>query len=385
MRLPNTSLAGLSTTIFETMSRLSEASGAINLGQGFPDEGGPASVIEEARRWLASESNQYPPMAGLLALREAIAAHELSRYGLPRDPATEVVVTSGATEALGAALLALVAPGDAVLVIEPLYDSYVPMIRRAGGRPVALRLAPPGFALDLAALEEVARRESVRTILLNNPQNPAAKVFTRAELEGLARVAASLDAWIIADEVYEHIVFDGASHVPIATLADARDRTLKIGSAGKIFSMTGWKVGWVTGPAHLVASVARAHQYLTFTTPPNLQAAVALGLRQEGAWIDALTTTLAQKRDRLAAGLRAAGLAPLPAAGTYFLNVSIAGTPWEGRDTDYARDLTQRRKVAAIPLSSFYLDEPARDLVRFCFAKREPILDEAVRRLAADA
>jgi aspartate/methionine/tyrosine aminotransferase len=379
-KAPATVFAGLGTTIFESMSRLAETHRAINLGQGFPDEGGPSGVVEEARSFLLAGNNQYPPMAGLVTLREAIARHEDRCYGLTRDPKTDVLVTSGATEALASALLGLVSPGDEVIVFEPLYDSYVPIIRRAGGVPVPVRLEPPSFRLDPAALAR-AVSERTRVILINDPMNPAAKAFDRAELEAVVRVADSADAIILCDEVYEHLVY-GREHVPIATLPGAGDRTLKVGSAGKIFSMTGWKVGWLTGPAALVSVVARAHQYLTFTTPPNLQAGVAWGLDNASAWVDELTRTLGEKRDKFAAGLTKLGMSVLPATGTYFLNVSLHGTEWEGRDAEYCRHLTEHRGVAAIPLSAFYVGEPVRDVVRFCFAKRYEVLDGALARLA---
>ncbi len=380
-RRPTTNLAALGTTIFETMSRLAEASGAINLGQGFPDEGGPEGVIAEAVRTLREASNQYPPMAGLLALRSAIARHELHYYGLERDPATEVLVTSGATEALAATLLTLVSPGDEVLVFEPVYDCYLPMIQRAGGVVVPVRLAAPDFELSEERLRE-RLTSRLRVILLNNPQNPSGKVFSRAELELIVRVAQEHDAILVCDEVYEHLVFGAHEHIPAASLPGARDRTLKIGSAGKVFSMTGWKVGWVTGPAELVSLVARAHQYLTFTTPPNLQAAVAWGLDHERAWIGELTRALEDKRDRLAAGLTSLGFSVLPSAGTYFLNLDLSASEWAQRDEAFARHLTEQLKVAAIPLRSFYVESPCCDLVRFCFAKKHDVLQAALGRLS---
>lgn len=381
MRAPNTVFAGLGTTIFETMSRLAEAHGAINLGQGFPDEGGPAEVVARAREHLETGNNQYPPMAGLPALREAIARHELGHYALARDPKTEVLVTSGATEALAACILGLVSPGDEVVVFEPLYDCYVPMIRRAGGVPVPVRLSPPDFRLDLDALA-AALSPRTRVILVNDPQNPAAKVWTEAELAALARAAEEHDAILVCDEVYEHLVFDGVRHRPLAGRDEVRGRTLKVGSAGKIFSMTGWKVGWVTGPAELVSVVARAHQYLTFTTPPNLQAGVAYGLDHCADWVGELTRALERKRDHLARGLGALGFRVLPAAGTYFLNLDLSGGEWAGRDDAFCRHLTEVRGVTAIPLSAFYVSEPQRDVVRLCFAKRVEVLDRALERLA---
>lgn len=379
-KTPTTVFAGLGTTIFESMSRLAEQHRAINLGQGFPDEGGPAAVVEEARAYLLSGNNQYPPMAGLVALRESIARHEKRHYALDRDPKTDVLVTSGATEALATSLLGLVSPGDEVVVFEPLYDSYVPIIRRAGATPVPVRLQPPDFHLDEAALTRAVTHKT-RVILVNDPQNPAAKAFDRSELTAIVRAASAVDAVILCDEVYEHLVFGSREHVPIATLDGAKERTLKIGSAGKIFSMTGWKVGWITGPAELVSVVARAHQYLTFTTPPNLQAAVAWGLDNAGDWVRNLTTELEKKRDHFDAGLRKLEMRPLPATGTYFLNVDLTNTEWAGRDAECCRFLTECRGVAAIPLSAFYVGEPTKDVIRFCVAKRYEVLDAALERL----
>jgi len=381
MPRPTTLFASLGTTIFESMSRLAEAHGAINLGQGFPDEPGPAPVIERAAEYLATGNNQYPPLAGLLALREAIARHEARRYGLERDARAEVLVTSGATEALASCLLGLLDPGDEAIVFEPLYDSYVPMIRRAGAVPVPVRLEAPTFALDADALRRAVTPKT-RLILVNDPLNPAAKCFTRTELEAIAEVAREVDAFIVCDEVYERLAFDGRGHVPIASLPGAAERTLKIGSAGKMFSMTGWKVGWVTGPAALVSTVARAHQYLTFTTPPNLQAGVAIGLDEHDPWIDELARGLAQKRDHFTRGLERAGMRVLETQGTYFVNISLEGTSWEGRDAEYCRHLTANVGVAAVPVSAFYLSAPQTSVVRFCFAKRYEVLDAAIERLA---
>lgn len=381
MRTPTTVFSELGTTIFETMSRLAEAHKAINLGQGFPDEPGPSAVVERAAEYLRNGNNQYPPMPGILPLREAIARHERDHWGLERDPQGEVIVTSGATEALAACLLAIVSPGDEVIVFEPLYDSYVPIIRRAGGVPVPVRLEAPDFALDTSAL---ARALTLRTraILINDPANPAAKCFTRPELEAIARFCKEADLLVISDEVYEHLVFDGAKHTPLSTLEETRDRSLKIGSAGKIFSMTGWKVGWITGPRALTSIVSRAHQYLTFTTPPNLQAGVAWGLDHERAFIAQQTKTLQHKRDHFTQGLRRAGLRVLPAQGTYFVNVDLSGTDWAGRDQEYCRHLTEHVGVAAIPLSAFYVHDPPKSTVRFCVAKRYEVLDAALERLS---
>ncbi|NWG46482.1 MAG: aminotransferase [Alphaproteobacteria bacterium] len=382
MKTVNGLYASMGTTIFSVMTRLALDHDAINLGQGMPEEEGPREIVEEAARHLALGRNQYPPMTGLPELRAAIAAHEARHWNLVHDPATEVVVTSGATEALAAAILALVETGDEVIVFEPLYDAYTPLIERAGGRAVPVRLAPPDWALDIGAVRR-ALSPRTKAILLNDPMNPAAKVFAPDELAALADLVQEADLYVILDAVYEHLAFTGTPFTPIAALPGMADRTVKIGSAGKIFSLTGWKVGWMTGPAALMGPLARAHQFLTFTTPPNLQAAVAFGLDRCEGWITGLAGEMEARRDRLAAGLSAAGMAVLPSEGTYFLNVRLTGTPHAGRDAAYCEAITRERRVAAIPLSAFYVGAPERDVVRFCFAKRMESLDEAVRRLTA--
>lgn len=379
---PHPVYAALGTTIFEVMSRMADQHGAINLGQGFPDETMPRALLEKAGEEILTGSNQYPSMLGVPALRKAVAAHEARHWDLKRRWEDEVVVTSGATEALAASMLAFVGEGDEVIVFEPLYDAYVPLIRRAGARAVPLRLSPPDWKLDPAALKR-ALTPKTRAILLNDPLNPAAKVYSLSELEAIAAVAEEADLLAIVDAVYEHLTFDGRPHIPLARLPGMMNRTLKIGSAGKIFSATGWKVGWVTGPAELVKIVAKAHQFLTFTTPPNLQAAVAVGLDQWDAWLTGLKGTMQEKRDHLARGLSAAGMRVLPAEGTYFLNASLRGTKWEGKDADYCRHITEHARVAAIPLSAFYIETPETSTVRFCFAKKAEVLDGAIARLKA--
>lgn len=376
--------ASLGTTIFEVMSRMAEEHGAINLGQGFPDETMPRPLLEKAGEEILTGSNQYPSMLGLPALRKAVAAHEARHWDLKRRWEDEVVVTSGATEALAAAILAFVGEGDEVIVFEPLYDAYVPLIRRAGGRAVPVRLSPPGWKLDAAALKRTVTPKT-RALLLNDPLNPAAKVYELSELEAIAAVAQEADLLAIVDAVYEHLTFDGRPHIPLARLPGMMSRTLKIGSAGKIFSATGWKVGWVTGPAELVKLVAKAHQFLTFTTPPNLQAAVAHGLDHWDAWLSGLKSTMQEKRDHLARGLAGAGMHVIPAEGTYFLSASLAGTKWAGRDAEYCKHITEHARVAAIPMSAFYVDKPEASTVRFCFAKKPEVLDGAIARLRAAA
>jgi aspartate/methionine/tyrosine aminotransferase len=374
--------ADLGTTIFETMSRLADAHGAINLGQGFPDETMPKPILEKACEAILTGSNQYPSMLGVPALRKAIAAHEARHWGLQRKWDEDVVVTSGATEAIAASLLAFVGDGDEVIVFEPLYDAYAPLIRRAGGRALAVRLSPPDWRLDPAALRRALTKKT-RAILLNDPLNPAAKVYAREELDAIAAVACEADLLVIVDAVYEHLTFDGRKHIPLPTLPGMNERTLKIGSAGKIFSATGWKVGWVTGPAPLVRMVAKAHQFLTFTTPPNLQAAVAYGLEEWDAWLVGLKRTMQEKRDHLAKGLSEAGLRLLPAHGTYFQCASLEGTPWAGKDDAYCRHITETARVTAIPMSVFYVGAPDLSNVRFCFAKTPDVLNGAIARLKA--
>jgi len=372
--------AGFGTSIFTEMSALAERTGAINLGQGFPDEDGPAEVLEAASAAIRAGHNQYAPLPGVPALRKAIADHQRRFYGMEVDPEAGVQVTFGATEAIAATLLGLCEPGDEVVCFEPYYDSYAAGIAMAGAvrRPVTLR--PPEWAVDPDALAAAIGRAGgrARVLLLNTPHNPTGKVFTRAELELVAAACIEHDLVAIADEVYEHLVFEG-EHVPLATLPGMAERTLTVSSLGKTFSVTGWKTGWACGPPELVAATRAAKQFLTFAggTPFQHAGALALGLGDEV--YAALATGLRAKRDRLCAGLEAAGLDVLRPAGTYFANVDA------GRDgTAFARELVERAGVVAIPTSVFYDDEDAgRNLVRFAFCKREAIIDEAARRLAA--
>jgi N-succinyldiaminopimelate aminotransferase len=374
--------AELGTTIFETMSRLAEAHSAINLGQGFPDETMPREILEKAAEAILTGSNQYPSMHGTPALRKAIAAHEERHWGLKRKWDEEVVVTSGATEALAAAIFTFIGDGDEVIVFEPLYDAYVPLIRRAGGRAVPIRLEAPNWKLDTAAFKRAVTPKT-RAILINDPLNPAAKVYERSELDAISAVAQEADLVVIADEVYEHLTYDGRKHIPLSTLPEMNERVLKIGSAGKIFSATGWKVGWLTGPAALIKLVAKAHQFLTFTTPPNLQTGVAFGLDEWDGWLSALKKTMQEKRDHLSDGLKKAGMRISPAQGTYFLTASLEGTSWAGRDDEYCRHITETARVTAIPMSVFYIEKPDASNVRFCFAKKPEVLDGAIERLRA--
>ncbi|MBI4184899.1 MAG: aminotransferase [Proteobacteria bacterium] len=380
MKAFNSVLRGYGTTVFEVFSLLAREHDAINLGQGFPDEDGPADLIEAAAAALGTHPNQYPPMMGLSELRQAVAGHDRRFYGIDADWQRQVLVTCGATEALASALFALIEPGDEVVLFEPLYDSYIPIVRRAGGIPRLVRLAPPDWRLDAGAL---AAAFSARTklVLLNTPMNPAAKVFTRAELEAIAALLAAHDAYAVCDEVYEHLVFGPHAHVPLMTLPGMAKRCVRIASAGKSFSMTGWKVGYVTAAPELLAPIAKAHQFLTFTIAPNLQRAVALGLTKERAYFDGLAKTQAGKRDRLARGLRAIGFEVLETQGTYFLTAGFKGLGFNGDDVSFCRHLTETAKVTALPVSAFYEGGGVDGYVRFCFCKRDAVLDEAVARL----
>ena len=374
--------ATLGTTIFDIMTRRAAEHGAVNLGQGYPDGNGPDDVREMAARALADRPNQYPPMWGVPELRQSVATHGRRFYGLDIDPASEVLVTSGATEALASCLLALIDPGDEVVLIEPLYDSYLPMVRRAGGVPRIVRLEPPEWRLPRDALV-AAFSDRTKLIVVNSPMNPTGKVFDHEELSAIAALMLRHDCYAVCDEVYEHLVFDGRRHTPLMTLPGMRDRCLRIGSAGKIFSLTGWKVGFITAAADLLLPVAKAHQFLTFTTPPNLQRAVAYGLGKDDAYFATLAQDMSTRRDRLASGLRDAGLTVLPTAGTYFVCCDIGDVAGGLTDVEFCTRLVEKVRVAAIPVSSFFADGHASRYVRFAFCKDASSLDEAIRRLNA--
>lgn len=375
----NPVFADLPTTVFERMSALARAHGAINLGQGFPDDPGPADIREVGAQALIAGNNQYPPMMGLPELRTAIAAHYARHQGLDLDAGSEVMVTSGATEALAGALMALIEPGDEVVLFAPMYDAYLPLVRRAGGVPRIVPLRPPAFRLEEAALA-AAFSPRTRVVLLNNPLNPSATLFGADDLALLAAFCRRFDAVAVCDEVWEHVVFDDARHVPLMALPGMRGRTVKIGSAGKIFSLTGWKVGFVMADAGLMRVLAKAHQFLTFTTPPNLQAAVAYGLAKDEAYFAGMRAGYARARDRLAEGLDRLGYRVLPAQATWFLNIDIA--EFGGDDVAFCEALVVRHGVAAIPVSAFYPDAAMRHLVRLCFAKADATIDAALERLA---
>jgi len=371
----------MGTTVFTVMSALANQHGAINLGQGFPDTEGPADVVQAAADALRDGRNQYPPLTGVPELRQAVAHANARFYGLDVDPAAEVVVTSGATEAITACLMALLNPGDEVVLIEPLYDTYLPVVRLLGAVPRLVRLQPPKWELPRAELA-AAFGPRTKAILLNTPMNPTGKVFTAAELAFIADLVARHDTYAICDEVYEHLTFDGWRHIPLMTLPGMRERCLRIGSAGKTFSLTGWKIGYVTGPAALCGVVAKAHQNLTFTTPPNLQRAVAVGLAKDDAYFEGLGTALGAKRTRLSQGLSAIGFGVLPAMGSYFVTADFAPLGFRGDDVAFCRHITEEAGVTAIPVSAFYEGDAPGHYARFAFCKQDAILDEAVGRLA---
>lgn len=379
----NPIFAGLPTTIFEVMSSLARETGAINLGQGFPDDAGPEDIRRQAADAVVNGSNQYPPMLGVAELRQAIADHYRRFQGVSLDWEREVMVTSGGTEALAAALLALVQPGDEVVLIQPMYDAYLPLVRLAGGVPRFVNLTPPDWRLTEANLA-AAFTPRTKLVVLNNPLNPSGTVFTREELELLARFVARSGARVVSDEVWEHLTFDNRRHVSVLALPELRDRAVKIGSAGKMFSLTGWKVGLVCAAPELLKVMGKAHQFLTFTTAPNLQMAVAFGLAKDEKYFDDLRQGLAAKRDRFAKGLIAAGYKPLASEGTYFINVDLAALG-ETDDVAFCQRLVREAGVAAIPVSAFYAEKPVTTVARFCFAKKDETLDAAIERMAAYA
>jgi aspartate/methionine/tyrosine aminotransferase len=374
--------ANLPTTIFEVMSGLARETGAINLGQGFPDEPGPEAIRRKAAEAAIDGWNQYPPMRGVPELRRAAAEHYRRFQGLELDWETEVTVTSGATEALAASFLALISPGDEVVLFQPLYDAYAPLIRRAGGEVRLIRLEPPDWRIRPEALA-AAISDRTRLVVFNNPLNPAAVVFPREDLELLARACVAHDVIAVCDEVWEHVIFDGRTHTPLMSLPGMRERTVKIGSAGKMFALTGWKVGFILAAPELAGAIAKAHQFLTFTTPPNLQAAVAWGLGASDAWFDNMPQVLARSRDRLANGLRTEGFKVLDSGGTYFLNIDLEGSGIVTDDRTFSLRAVRESGVASIPVSSFYEADPVTSVVRLCFAKGDDTLDAAIERLAA--
>lgn len=381
MKAFNSILSGFGTTVFEVMSRLAKEHDTINLGQGFPDEEGPAAMLDALADATRRFPNQYPPMMGVPELRHAVAAHDRRFYGIEADWQSEVMVCSGATEALAASILALVEPGDDVVLFEPLYDSYLPMVKRAGANPRLVRLEPPDWRIPWDELE-AAFSDKTKCILFNTPMNPTGKVFDEEELTRLGDLLQRYDCYAICDEVYEHLVFDGRRHIPMSTLPGMRERCIRIASAGKTFSMTGWKVGYITADSTLLGIVAKAHQFLVFTTPPNLQRAVAYGLDNEQAWYSQLGRDLQAKRDLLETGLRDIGFEVLPCHSTYFMNVDFRPLGFDGGDVEFCRYLTLEAGVTVVPVSALYASDDIDHLIRFCFCKRDEVLNGAIDRLS---
>jgi N-succinyldiaminopimelate aminotransferase len=374
-------LQGFGTTIFAEMSALATATGSVNLGQGFPDTDGPRVVLDAAIDAINGGVNQYPPGPGMPVLRQAVSAHQQRFHGVQYDPDTEVLVTAGATEGLAAALLGLLDTGDEVVVFEPMFDSYQPCVALAGAvvRPVPLR--PPTFAFDPDMLR-AAITPKTKLLLLNTPHNPTGKVFDRAEMQTIADLAIEHDLIVVTDEVYEHLLFDGAEHIAMASLPGMRDRTLSISSGGKTFNTTGWKVGWVCGPPALVGAVRAAKQFLTYVSSGPFQPAIAVGLGLPDSFFAELSADLQAKRDRLVPGLVEAGFEVFPTSGTYFVTVDIRPLRPDGDGMAFCLDLPHRCGVAAIPTEVLYVNpHEGRHLVRFAFCKRLDVLDEAVSRL----
>lgn len=378
------------TTVFAEMSALAARIGAVNLGQGFPDEDGPPAMLKAAQEAIANGVNQYPPGIGIAPLRHAIAAQRHRQYGIEYDPDTEVLVTVGATEAIASAVIGLIEPGSDVLLIEPFYDSYSPVVAMASAQRVAVPLVPDGrgFALDADALRRAVTPRT-RALILNSPHNPTGTVLSATELAAIAEIAVEADLLVITDEVYEHLVFDGRQHVPLAGFEGMAERTITISSAAKMFNCTGWKIGWACGPAQLIAGMRAAKQYLSYVGGAPFQPAVALALEQEGAWVDNLRATLQARRDRLAAGLIDVGFEVHDSAGTYFLCADPRPLGYDD-SAAFCAALPEKVGVAAIPMSAFCDPDtthgPAdvwNHLVRFTFCKRDDTLDEAIKRLAA--
>ncbi|PZU50720.1 MAG: aminotransferase [Sphingomonas sp.] len=371
------------TTIFEFMSAKAAALGAINLGQGFPDASGPASVRTEAARLMLEGPHQYPRMRGTDGLRGALAAFYGDTQGLQLDPATDIVVTSGATEAIAATLLALLSPGDAALIIEPAYDAYAPLVRRAGAAPQFTRLFPPEWRITRAALE-AAITPDTKLILVNDPVNPTGRMLDADERAAVRDVAIANNLLILADEVWEEVRANSRPHVSLAADPALAGRVVKIGSAGKIFQVTGWKVGWALAPAPLAARIAATHQFLTFTTSPTLQEAVAFGLNTERLWLATMRDEIEAGRARLADGLAAAGYAVLPSEATWFLSIDLSASGIGLGDVEFCTRIVEQHGIAGIPVSAFFEGEGApTNVVRFCHAKATGTIDTALDRLAA--
>ncbi|MEP7021828.1 MAG: pyridoxal phosphate-dependent aminotransferase [Pseudonocardiales bacterium] len=370
-------MRGFGTTIFAEMSALAISTDSVNLGQGFPDTDGPPELLAAAAQAIYEGHNQYPPGLGIPALRQAIAAHQQRHYALHYDADTEVLVTAGATEAIAASILALAGPGDEVVLFEPYYDSYAACVALAGARrrTVTLERDGAGWGFDRDALRAAITRQT-KVILLNTPHNPTGKVFSPADLAVIAQLAVEFDLIVISDEVYEHLTFDGRTHQPIATLPGMRERTVTISSAGKTFSVTGWKIGWACAPPHLITAVRTVKQFLTFVNGAPFQPAVAQALSADTAYYGSIASKLQQQRDLLCDGLGSLGYDVMPPDATYFATVDV-----HANAVDFCRELPRRAGVVAIPSSVFYDSSAGESFVRFAFCKRPSVLDEALRRL----
>jgi N-succinyldiaminopimelate aminotransferase len=375
-------IGAATTTIFAEMSALAIATQSINLGQGFPDTDGPAFMLEEARAAIASGMNQYPPGRGILPLRRAIAAHSSRTYGLSYDPESEVVITTGATEALAASMLAFVNPGDEVIALEPYFDSYAASIEVAGGQRVGVSLFGPDFRLDHAELA-AAFTPRTKALLINSPHNPTGVVLDRADLGAIAELAVQHDVLVICDEVYEHLTFDGAQHIPLATFPGMRERTVRVSSAGKTFWATGWKIGWALATPDLINEITAVKQYLSYSSGAPFQPAIARALNEGDEWVEKARLDLQDRRDQFAEGLRSIGLEPILPRGTYFMTTDVRPLGYED-GMQFCRDLPTRCGVVAIPHQVLYdRVEAGKPYVRWAFCKQERVLDEAIRRLGA--
>lgn len=369
-------------TIFAVMSALANKHGAINLGQGFPDEDGPKEILEAAARFIFEKPNQYAPVTGVASLRQAVARANKRFYDLDVDWERETLVVSGATEGLAAAFLAFLEPGDEAILLAPFYDSYAPMVEAAGARPRFVNLEPPDWRLTKEALA-AAISPKTKLIAINSPHNPTGKVIAREELEIIAAAARAHDLLVICDEVYEHLLFDGRAHAPLMTLPGMRERSIRIGSAGKTFSLTGWRVGYVTGPERLINAVMKAHQFIAYTSPGHLQEAVALGLDFGDDYYRSFVAGMQAKRDLMREGLAAAGFKVLSCEGTYFMSVDIRSVGCDD-DAAFCREITEKAGVAAVPVSAFYHHDAEgvpRCYARFCFCKKNEVLEETGERL----
>ncbi|WP_425410101.1 aminotransferase [Hyphococcus sp.] len=379
----NDVFSGRPQSIFPTMSGLARKHDAINLGQGFPDEDGPDEILELAARLIIEGPNQYAPVGGVPALQEAVARDNKRFYGLDIDPYTQTLIVSGATEGLAAAFLGFLSPGDEAVLLAPFYECYAPQIEAAGALTRFVDLDPPEWRLHADALEK-AITDKTKIIVINSPHNPLGKIMSMDELEIVADAARRHDLIVICDEVYEHLIFDGARHVPLMTLPGMFERSVRIGSAGKTFSLTGFRIGYVTGPADLITGVLKCHQHLAYTSPAPLQKAVAYGLDMGDEYYDEFRTDMQQKRDQMSAGLEAAGFDVLPCEGTYFITVDIHSVN-RNDDVAFCREITEKAGVAAVPISAFYHSSQTnapRNYARFCFCKKPAVIAEASRRLA---